>query len=258
MITISSKIQDRYAKGLKRYQPILKKAYSSDVNESDTVTIITDILCDVFGYDKYENITSEFAIKKTFCDLAVKLNDTIPLLIECKAIGISLKDDHIRQATNYAADSGIEWVVLTNGINWRIYKITFSKPIDKKLVYEFDFTELSAKKSNDMEMLYYLSIEAFGKSSKATLDDYYAQRQIVNKYTIAQIILTDTVIGNIKKYMKKLFPETKVSDDELLLILKTEVLKRDTVEDESALEAIKQIKKAEKNVSNSKITKKSN
>ena len=60
-------------------------------------------------------------LKKTYCDLAIKLGEEIPLLIECKAIGLNLKDDFVRQATNYAAESGIQWVVLTNGIFWNIY-----------------------------------------------------------------------------------------------------------------------------------------
>ncbi len=171
MINISAKIKDRITAGVKKFQPILRKAQSADINESDTVTIITDMLCDIFGYDKYENITSEFAIKKTFCDLAIKLDGKVPLLLECKSAGIDLKDDHVRQATNYAADAGIEWVVLTNGILWKVFKIIFSKPVEKQLVYEFNFCELNAKKQSDIELLYYLCIEAFAKSSKNSLED---------------------------------------------------------------------------------------
>ena len=106
MVAINAKIKDRLNKGIRRFQPILAKARAADINESDTVTIIADMLCEVFGYDKYENVTSEYAVKKTFCDLAIKLGEKTPLLLECKAAGLDLKDDHMRQATNYAADSG--------------------------------------------------------------------------------------------------------------------------------------------------------
>ena len=82
MINVNTKIKERMTKGLKKFQPVLQKALAADVNESDTVTIITDMLCEIFGYDKYEHITSEFAIKKTYCDLAIKLNDKVPFLIE--------------------------------------------------------------------------------------------------------------------------------------------------------------------------------
>jgi hypothetical protein len=37
---------------------------------SDTVIIVTDVLAEVFGYDKYSELTAEFAISGTYCDLA--------------------------------------------------------------------------------------------------------------------------------------------------------------------------------------------
>ena len=65
MTTIPAKIRANLVDGIKKYQPIVKKARDKDVNESDTVTIIADMLSDIFGYDKYSEVTSEFAIKKT-------------------------------------------------------------------------------------------------------------------------------------------------------------------------------------------------
>lgn len=46
---------DRISAGIKRFQPILESAKSRDVGESDTVTIITDMLSEIFGYDKYSD-----------------------------------------------------------------------------------------------------------------------------------------------------------------------------------------------------------
>ena len=58
------------ASGLRRFQPILLAARARDVNESDTCLIVTDVLQDILGYDKYSEITSEYQIRSTFCDLA--------------------------------------------------------------------------------------------------------------------------------------------------------------------------------------------
>ena len=159
-MTINTKIQKRLQEGIKKFQPIINLAKAKDINESDTVVIITDILQEVLGYDKYTEITSEYAIKKTFCDIAIKINGKARILIECKAIGLDLKDDYIRQATDYGCNSGIDWIILTNGANWRIYKITITKPIDKELVYEFDFNNLNYKNNNDLELLFYIAKEA--------------------------------------------------------------------------------------------------
>ena len=123
MVKIPKKVLERLIKEIGKYQRVLQTAKDRDVNESDTVTIITDMLAGIFGFDKYTEITSEQAIRGTYCDLAVKLDGKIKYLIEVKAIGLNLKENHLRQAVGYGANHGIPWVVLTNGIDWQIYKI---------------------------------------------------------------------------------------------------------------------------------------
>jgi hypothetical protein len=123
MAKLSKRAEERIITGLKRFQPILSSAKARDINESDTVVIVTDLLQKIFGYDKYSEITSEHMIRGTFCDLAVKLDGSLAFLIEVKAIGLELKEQHIKQAVDYAANQGCEWVALTNGIIWRVYKV---------------------------------------------------------------------------------------------------------------------------------------
>lgn len=242
MSTITTKVKERIIAGIKRFQPILTKAKAADINESDTVTIIADMLCEVFGYDKYSEITSEFAIKKTYCDLALKVDDHVCLLIECKAIGLSLKDDYVKQATDYAANAGIDWVVLTNGITWRVYKIAFTKPIDKELVYEFDFLELSGKRAADLDLIFYLCRESLGKSTKG-LEDLHLQKQVVNKFMVAQLLMTEPIADAVRKQLKKISPEVKVSTDEIASIIANEIMKREVVECDESVEAKKRVQK---------------
>lgn len=86
MSAIPKKVSERLSRGIKKFQPVLSAALSRDVNEDDTVTIVTDILSDLFGYDKYSEITSEYAIHGTYCDLAIKIDGEVRLLVEVKAI----------------------------------------------------------------------------------------------------------------------------------------------------------------------------
>ena len=65
MNKIPKKTLERLASGLKHFQKIVATAKNRDVNESDTATILNDIFHEVFGYDKYFQITSEFAIRGT-------------------------------------------------------------------------------------------------------------------------------------------------------------------------------------------------
>jgi len=87
MANSPARVSNRLASTLKAFQPVLQSAKTRDVNESDTVIIVTDLLSEMFGYDKYSELTSEVAIRGTYCDLATKVDGEVQFLIEVKAIG---------------------------------------------------------------------------------------------------------------------------------------------------------------------------
>ena len=122
MANIPQKVEHRLVAGIKKFQPILAEAKKRDVGESDTVIIITDMLSEVFGYDKYSEITSEKNIRGPFCDLETKVDDVVRSLIEAKAVNQELKDGFVRQAVDYACNEGVDWVILTSGVLWRFTK----------------------------------------------------------------------------------------------------------------------------------------
>jgi len=72
-MAMPTKISRRLSEGLKRFQPIITAAKARDANESDTSMIITDMMAELFGYDKYSEVTKELAIRGTYCDLATKI-----------------------------------------------------------------------------------------------------------------------------------------------------------------------------------------
>lgn len=240
MAKIPTKVEARIIASIKKFQPIINSARIKDINESDTVVIITDLLAELFGYDKYSEITSEYAIKKTFCDIAIKIGGKIKFILEVKASGLNLKAEHIRQSLDYGANEGVDWIILTNGSTWKIYKIIFGKPIMQELVYEFDFLELNPKNLDDLDKLYFLSKEGLDKSA---LDEYYVQKQTFNKFFIGQLILTDSVVDAIRKTLKKISPEIKATNEDIEKILIHEVLKREVIEGEKCDEAKKKIAK---------------
>jgi len=235
---LPSKVADRIAAGIKRFQPILASAKSRDVGESDTVTIIVDMLADIFGYDKYSEITSEHAIRGTYCDLATKIDGVLQMLIEVKAIGIDLKEPHVKQAVDYAANQGVDWVVLTNGCTWRIYKVTFAKPISAEVVIEIDFNTLNWKNAKDVESLYLFCKEGWIKS---VLGEYHSQKQALSRYFIGAMLLTDSVLQVMRRELRRLFPEVKIEIEEIQSVLTSDVMKREVMEGEKADEARKKI-----------------
>jgi hypothetical protein len=240
MASIPVKIEPRLVTGIKKFQAILTAAKAKDINESDTVVIITDMLDEVFGFNKYTEVTSEFAVKKTWCDLAIKIDDQVKFMIEVKAIGLPLKDDHIKQAVDYGSNSGVDWVILTTGVKWKVYKIIYGKPISNDLVYEFDFLTLSPKKESDLNMLYYVSRESL---SKSVLEDFHEQKQALSKFFLGQIILSEPVLDAIRKTIKKMSPGAKMELAEIKEVVSNDIIKREIIEGDKADESKKKVNK---------------
>jgi hypothetical protein len=243
MATVPGKVSDRLVAGLKRFQPILTAAKSRDVGESDTVTIVVDMLAEIFGYDKYSEITSEYSIRGTYCDLATKIDGALQTLMEVKAIGLELKDAHVKQAVDYAANQGVDWVVLTNGIYRRFYKVAYTKPIDHELVVDIDFCKLNPKSTKDIESLYLFCKEGWIKS---VLGDYHSQKQALSRFSLGALILSDPILGVIRKELRRVTPDVKINIDEIKNVLTNEVIKREVMEGEKADGARKKIARSTK------------
>jgi Type I restriction enzyme R protein N terminus (HSDR_N) len=245
VMPVSAKVAGRIAAQMKRYQGVLATIQKKDISEADTVTVINDILADVCGYDKYHEVTSQYAIRGTFVDLAVKVDENIRFLIEVKAIGIELKDSHIKQAIDYAANEGIEWVVLTNGAVWRVYNVHFGQPIEKILVCEVDLIALSPKSDEILECFGNLSRESFSKGNMA---DLLHQKQVTNKFTVAALLISDDVLDDLRKEIRRLGSGIKVDNDYLRALLTNEIVKRDLIDSEEAKAAFQNVKRLQKKV----------
>lgn len=231
MANIPKKVVERFVKAVPKFQKVLQIAKDRDVNESDTVAILNDIFGDVLGYDKYLEVTSELAIRGTYCDLALRVEDKVQFLIEAKAIGIDLKDNHMKQACDYGANHGVQWVVLTNGLEWKVYRIRFEQPINFDLVCVFDFLTLNPRNEKDQEFLFLLTKEGLDKNAR---EDFYEKVQSVNRYVIGNLMLADPVLSVVRRELRKLADGMKVEVEEVESIVRTQVLKREIVEGEEA------------------------
>jgi hypothetical protein len=241
MPSIPSRVATRLSNGLKRFQPIIDASKARDDGEGDTVIIVTDVLAEVFGYDKYNELTAEFAIRGTYCDLAIKLDGTIQALVEVKAIGSELKEAHVKQAVDYAANQGVDWVILTNAWTWRVYRVFFTKPIEQDLVLEVNLCSLNAKVDADLEALYLLTKEGWAKSA---LGDFHSQKQALSRFFLGAMVLSDPVVEVIRRELRRVSPDVRIDLEEIRAALSNEVIKREVMEGEKAEEARKKISRA--------------
>lgn len=75
------------------------------------------------------------------------------------------------------------------------------------------------------------------------MDAFHQHAQILNKFTIAQILLSETVVATVRKELRKLFPDSKIDQEQISDILSNEVLKREVIEGEKVKETQLKIKR---------------
>lgn len=231
MSKVPARVAQRIVAGVKRFQPILQAAKARDVNESDTLVLVADIVQDIFGYDKYSDLTSEHMIRSTFCDLALKVDGELAVLIEVKAIGLDLKDQHVKQAVDCAANEGADWVALTNGVIWRIYQVGFGKPITQELVVEFDLLSINPKSDQAIELL---ALFTRNNWQRARLGEYQSRKQALSRFYLGAVTASEPVLEVIRRELRRITSEVRVELDELRSVLEQEAIKREVLEGEQA------------------------
>ena len=114
-------------------------------NEANTRHHLIEPLLDALGWNlnDFNEVDREFKVYDgTYLDYALRIDGKPKLFIEAKALGKSLADKQfIAQTVNYANNEGVVWCVLTNGIDYHIYKSNEPVPMDRKLLFALDLAE---------------------------------------------------------------------------------------------------------------------
>ncbi len=241
MPKIAKKDFEMISESMKKYQPILEDAVKRDINKSDTIVIVNDMLEDVFGFNKYHDITNDFYITTTFCDLAVMIDKKLSILMDVKPVGLSLKYEHITKARKHAVAKDIEYVILTNAVQWQIYDCNPDKALDKEPILQFDLRELDSDEKTDVKKVFALH----QKGIKRSIAKQYKEREeILNKHTVGALMLSDKFVSTLKKELQKLNSNHYYDKEEVKYLLQREILKRDIVENKEMGKALKRIKDA--------------
>jgi len=97
--------------------------------ENVKIKIVIPLL-KLLGYNLQQNMDFEHHIENKKADIALLIDNKPRLLVETKDLDESL-DNHVNQGLEYAYNKGVEWVILTNGLEIRVYK-SFVPNIPKK------------------------------------------------------------------------------------------------------------------------------
>jgi predicted type IV restriction endonuclease len=186
-------------RALKKYLPHLVKAREENLNEADTVQRLIKVLEDVFGYDAMSEISRESAIKDKFVDIALKIDGATKLLVEVKSASTVLRDRHIEQAQSYAANANIRWVILTNGLTWSLYHLTFEEGIDSVLAFTVDLAEegVTPKACELLGLLHRQRVK------KGELESYWEHRVALGPASLGRALFTEDTLRFIRREIRR-------------------------------------------------------
>jgi predicted type IV restriction endonuclease len=183
---------------LKKLLPFLLEAQDQNLNEADTVLRIVKVFEDVLGYSAMTEITREAQVRDKYVDLALKIDDVIRLLVEVKRAGVTLRDRHIEQAYHYASRNNYSWVLLTNGVVWNLYHLTFEEGIE----YDRAFT-VDLRKDDIDKAVASLSVLHRDCIRNGGLDDFWQHQLALSPISIGKAIFHEDVLRNIRKEVRR-------------------------------------------------------
>ncbi|MDQ3928217.1 MAG: type I restriction enzyme HsdR N-terminal domain-containing protein [Chloroflexota bacterium] len=214
-----SDARERIKTAMRRFQKPLGDLVARDANEGDTRVLVTDVLCDALGFDKYADLTTEYQVKGEFADYGIRIDQQLVAFIEVKRATTKLNTRHLRQVEMYAVNEGVEWVILTNGAHWQAYHITGGLPVTVELALDIDLlgNETPAHKYNQ---LFYLTRESFRKGQ---INELWRAKRATSPDSLCDALLSDPVLAELRKELRRRTGHN-VDEAELRRLLQSSVL----------------------------------
>jgi hypothetical protein len=116
----------------------IERYRGQSIGEQNTKNVLIEPVLRALGWDveDLDEVRREFRRKSADnpVDYTLFLLRTPRLFVEAKALGENLSDDKwAKQIMGYASVTGVEWVVLTDGNEYRIYNSHAVVPVEEKL-----------------------------------------------------------------------------------------------------------------------------
>jgi hypothetical protein len=184
---------------IRRYSKPLADLLERDANEGDTRLLVTDFLCEGLGFDKYEDLTTEYQVKGEFADYGVRIDRQLVAFIEVKRCTQKLNMRHLRQVQMYAVNEGVEWIILTNGQVWQVYHLTGGLPLIIDLALEVDLLG-DDPLAHKADGLFHLSKEAL---KRRLLDDLWKAKAATAPTSLSGVLLSEVVVDAVRKELRR-------------------------------------------------------
>ena len=184
------------APSLKKHLPTLLEAQKNKLNEADTSVRVLRIFEQVLGYDALKDISHETPVKYRYSDLAIKIESQTAFLVEVKAAAVKLSLRFVDQGNWYAANTNIKWVLLTNGVDWNLYHLTWDQALGIKSDLVFAVTlasETLARCADTLAILHRTSVKNGGHEA------FWRKKNALNPASLGHMLFSEDVIRFLRR-----------------------------------------------------------
>ncbi len=193
---------DKQLQDVKERLKVYKRKYLrkefANLDESATRLMTNSLLTDVFGYKELEEIKTEYRIRQEYADYVIQLKRKKHFVVEVKSIDIDISEKHLRQSLSYAANEGIDWILLMNGRQIELYRVNFGKPISTTLIYKLDLMDKEDFKKAPGQ-LWYLTKKAIERNE---LEDFWKRSNALQPEYLAKMLYSEEIVKRLRNDLK--------------------------------------------------------
>lgn len=175
----------------------LRKEFSK-LDESATRIMTNNFLTDILGYKELEEIKTEYRIRSEYADYVIQLKRKKHFVVEVKSIDLDINEKHLRQSLSYAANEGIDWILLLNGREVQLYRVNFGKPVTTTLIYKLDLLSKDDYKKCP-ELLWYLTKVAV---ERGELETFWKKTNALNPVNVAKLLYSEEIVRRLRNDLK--------------------------------------------------------
>lgn len=196
-----SQAHEAIREALRHFRKPLSDLVKRDANEGDTRLLVTDFLCEALGYDKFNELTTEFMVRGEFADYGIRIDKQLVAFVEVKRAAQKLNQRHLRQVETYAVKEGLAWCFLTNGQVWQAYHVSAAtgQRVETTLIFEVDLLDDEAPVKKTAK-LFHLHRSAL---KRTTIEAVWQRRAATAPEALVPYLLSEEVVDALRKAIRK-------------------------------------------------------
>lgn len=231
MYKVPAKYLRSITQELKNYIPIINSllAKGKSSTEEDARILLNDMLHNVLGYNKFQELKTEVRDKSGRIDYVIKLTDgpfknrpdRFDFVVEAKACSVELNQVVIDQTLKYCLTAALDFFVITNAQKWQLFRVKRQGTPTATKIHEVNLVS-STNIESLAEEFYLLSKSAYLNGDWKKVSEVKAATKVED---VVAVILSDKSLKLIARELSNEH-EVRVTDETVKEILESKVLKQ--------------------------------